>query len=191
MFRLNPVMRGGICESAIILSFPLLAEDVEVEEAKQREPHMVVTASATEVNLKDAPASISVLTAEDIPRRPVQTLPDVLRDVPAVHLTTEREHRTGARLRGLPPPCAPPPFRLSPPLPSLFSDRNQRSVGVLAPLPGRLVGVGWIGVSFFFWGNFTCLRLFAPFLGVVAMFVFSTRSWFWCLWVFPVLSALC
>ncbi|MBM7343842.1 catecholate siderophore receptor CirA [Pantoea coffeiphila] len=101
MFRLNPVMRGGLCASAIILSFPLLAEDVEVEEAKQREQQMVVTASATEVNLKDAPASISVITAEDIQRRPVQNLRDVLRDVPGVQLTNEGDNRKGVSLRGL------------------------------------------------------------------------------------------
>lgn len=100
MFRLNPVMRGGLCASAIILSFPLLAEDVETEE-KQREQQMVVTASATEVNLKDAPASISVITAEDIQRRPIQNLRDVLRDVPGVQLTNEGDNRKGVSLRGL------------------------------------------------------------------------------------------
>ncbi|MBK0002400.1 catecholate siderophore receptor CirA [Erwinia sp. S38] len=101
MFRLNPVMRGGLCASVIMMSFPLLAEDVEVEEAKQREQQMVVTASATEVNLKDAPASISVITAEDIQRRPVQNLRDVLRDVPGVQLTNEGDNRKGVSLRGL------------------------------------------------------------------------------------------
>jgi outer membrane receptor for ferrienterochelin and colicins len=40
---------------------------------------MVVTASATEQNLKDAPASISVITQEDLQRKPVQNLKDVLR----------------------------------------------------------------------------------------------------------------
>ncbi|KDX53179.1 colicin I receptor domain protein [Escherichia coli 2-177-06_S4_C1] len=33
---------------------------------------MVVTASSVEQNLKDAPASISVITQEDLQRKPVQ-----------------------------------------------------------------------------------------------------------------------
>jgi len=96
MFKLNPVMRGGLCASALILSFPLLADDRD-----DREQQMVVTASATEVNLKDAPASISVITAEDLQRRPVQNLRDVLRDVPGVQITNEGDNRKGVSLRGL------------------------------------------------------------------------------------------
>lgn len=101
MFRLNPVVRGGLCASVIMLPFPLLAEDVEIEQEKQREQQMVVTASASEINLKEAPASISVITAEDIQRRPVQNLRDVLRDVPGVQLTNEGDNRKGVSLRGL------------------------------------------------------------------------------------------
>ncbi|MEA7931678.1 TonB-dependent receptor plug domain-containing protein, partial [Salmonella enterica subsp. enterica serovar Montevideo] len=40
---------------------------------------MVVTASAIEQNLRDAPASISVITQQDLQRRPVQNLKDVLK----------------------------------------------------------------------------------------------------------------
>jgi len=97
MFRLNPVVRGGLCASALTLSFPILADEIE----KQSEETMVVTASATEVNLKDAPASISVITAEDIKRKPVQNLRDVLREVPGVQLTNEGDNRKGISLRGL------------------------------------------------------------------------------------------
>jgi outer membrane receptor for ferrienterochelin and colicins len=62
---------------------------------------MVVTASATEQNLKDAPASISVITQEDLQRKPVQNLKDVLRDVPGVQLTSEGDNRKGVSIRGL------------------------------------------------------------------------------------------
>lgn len=96
MFSLNPVMRGGLCASAIILSFPLLADDRD-----DKEQQMVVTASASAVNLKDAPASISVITAEELQRRPVQNLRDVLRDVPGVQITDEGDNRKGVSLRGL------------------------------------------------------------------------------------------
>jgi len=62
---------------------------------------MVVTASATEQNLKDAPASISVITQQDLQRKPVQNLKDVLQDVPGVQLTNEGDNRKGVSIRGL------------------------------------------------------------------------------------------
>jgi Outer membrane receptor for ferrienterochelin and colicins len=62
---------------------------------------MVVTAAATEQNLKDAPASISVITQEDLQRKPVQNLKDVLQDVPGVQLTNEGDNRKGVSIRGL------------------------------------------------------------------------------------------
>ena len=67
MFRLNPVVRGGVCASALSLALPVMA-------ANTQEETMVVSASATEQNLKDAPASISVITQQDLQRKPVQNL---------------------------------------------------------------------------------------------------------------------
>lgn len=54
MFRLNPFVRGGLCASAMSLALPVIAAESS--------DTLVVTASATEQNLKDAPASISVIT---------------------------------------------------------------------------------------------------------------------------------
>ena len=71
MFRLNFV-RSGVCLSAISCAWPVLAVDDDGET-------MVVTASSVEQNLKDAPASISVITQEDLQRKPVQNLKDVLK----------------------------------------------------------------------------------------------------------------
>ncbi|AHE61673.1 colicin I receptor [Escherichia albertii KF1] len=62
---------------------------------------MVVTASSVEQNLKDAPASISVITQEDLQRKLVQNLKDVLKDVPGVQLTNEGDNRKGVSIRGL------------------------------------------------------------------------------------------
>lgn len=95
MFRLNPVVRCGLCASALAMVFPVIADDRENDDT------LVVTASATEVSMKDAPASISVITAEEIKRKPVQNLRDVLRDVPGVQLTNEGDNRKGVSLRGL------------------------------------------------------------------------------------------
>lgn len=63
MFRLNPFVRVGLCLSAISCAWPVLAVDDDGET-------MVVTASSVEQNLKDAPASISVITQEDLQRKP-------------------------------------------------------------------------------------------------------------------------
>ena len=94
MFRLNAVMRGGLCASLFTLALPALAVDDNADT-------MVVTASATEQNLKDAPASISVITQEDLARRPVNNLKDVLQEIPGVQLTNEGDNRKGVSLRGL------------------------------------------------------------------------------------------
>lgn len=93
MFRLNPLMRGGLCASTLALPLPVYAAD--------NGETMVITASAIEQNFKDAPASISVITQEDLQRKPVQNLKDVLREVPGVQLTSEGDNRKGVSLRGL------------------------------------------------------------------------------------------
>jgi outer membrane receptor for ferrienterochelin and colicins len=93
MFRLNPFVRAGLCASVVSLAFPALAD--------VNEETLVVTASATEQSVKDAPASISVITQQDLQRKPVQNLKDVLRDVPGVQLTNEGDNRKGVSIRGL------------------------------------------------------------------------------------------
>lgn len=93
MLRLNPIVRGGLCASVIGLALPAIADD--------REDTLVVTASAIEQNLKDAPASISVITQDDLQKRPVNNLKDVLQNVPGVQLTNEGDNRRGVSLRGL------------------------------------------------------------------------------------------
>ena len=94
MFRLNPFVRVGLCLSAISCAWPVLAVDDDGET-------MVVTASSVEQNLKDAPASISVITQEDLQRKPVQNLKDVLKEVPGVQLANEGDNRKGVSIRGL------------------------------------------------------------------------------------------
>ncbi|WP_312978422.1 catecholate siderophore receptor CirA [Atlantibacter sp.] len=94
MFRLNPLVRGGLCASALTLTLPVMAAD-------NSEETMVVTASSTEQNLKDAPASISVITQQDLQRKPVQNLKEVLKEVPGVQLTNEGDNRQGVSIRGL------------------------------------------------------------------------------------------
>lgn len=97
MIRFNPIVRGGLCASVLTMSCAVAAVETEAD----REDTLVVTASATEQNLKDAPASISVITQQDLRRRPVQNLKDVLQEVPGIQLTNEGDNRQGVSIRGL------------------------------------------------------------------------------------------
>ena len=63
---------------------------------------VVVTATATRRTLQDAPATISVVTRDDLLRRPVQDLTDVLRDVPGVTINGAGLTRRGVSVRGMP-----------------------------------------------------------------------------------------
>lgn len=91
--RFNSIIRSGIY-------VPLLLTSVSIFAASE-EQTMVVTASAGEQSLKDAPASISVITREDLDKKPVQNLKDVLQEVPGVQLTNEGDNRRGVSIRGL------------------------------------------------------------------------------------------
>lgn len=51
------------------------------------EETMVVTASGFEQTIKDAPASISVITKEDLAKKPFRDLTDALADIPGVSVT--------------------------------------------------------------------------------------------------------
>ena len=64
---------------------------------------VVVTASGTAIDIKDAPASISVITREEIERQPVYDLNTLLRRIPGVTGGTSPEGEASKiKLRGLP-----------------------------------------------------------------------------------------
>lgn len=65
--------------SATTYSATLLAEENTIDLDK-----LVVTASGTDLDIKDAPASISVITREDIERAPVTSVAELLSDLPGV-----------------------------------------------------------------------------------------------------------
>ncbi len=95
----TPAMKAGLCAQLFTAAFPVFADDAK--EAKDNEDQIVVTASSVQQNLKDAPASISVITHDDLNKKPVQNLKDVLKDVPGVQLTSEGDNRQGVSIRGL------------------------------------------------------------------------------------------
>lgn len=61
----------------------------------------VVTATITERSLQDAPASITVISREDLASRPVQDLEDALRGTPGLQFTGIGLTRRGVSIRGM------------------------------------------------------------------------------------------
>jgi len=88
-------MRSRKIVLAVAAALPIAAA------AQQELPAVVVTGSATAKAFEDAPASISVLTREDIERRPVQELNELLGTVPGVTLNRSGNMVPGVQLRGL------------------------------------------------------------------------------------------
>jgi len=62
---------------------------------------VVVTASGNEQELREAPASVSVITREDLEKRPVQELAELLGTVEGVTLSRSGNLVPGVQLRGL------------------------------------------------------------------------------------------
>ncbi|WP_282338126.1 TonB-dependent receptor [Pseudomonas sp. PS02288] len=77
---------------------PLFA--VGAEEPLGLQP-LVITATATERQLKDAPASITLITRDDLEKRPVQDLEDALRGTPGLQFTGIGMTRRGISIRGM------------------------------------------------------------------------------------------
>jgi outer membrane receptor for ferrienterochelin and colicins len=72
-------------------------------EAEAVLPVVVITASGTAIDIKDAPASISVITREEIERQPVYDLNTLLRRIPGVTGgTSPVGEQSKIKLRGLP-----------------------------------------------------------------------------------------
>ncbi|EOE0523591.1 catecholate siderophore receptor CirA [Providencia stuartii] len=79
---------------AAITAAPVFADD--------KADSMVVTASSvSKESVVDAPATVTVITQEEIQRRPSQNLVDILREVPGLQFTNEGDNRKGISIRGL------------------------------------------------------------------------------------------
>jgi outer membrane receptor for ferrienterochelin and colicins len=90
------LLAAGVCMAALAGSRPALAD-----EAAQNE--IVVTAAGYEQKVTDAPASISVITAEVIKQRPYTTLIDAVRDLEGVDVgeTTDKTGQRTISIRGM------------------------------------------------------------------------------------------
>ena len=82
----TPWMQSAVALAVIsAMSLHTQANENNASDAKATQlDTIVVTASGAGVNVKDAPASISVITSEDIQRQPFSSLAEVLSDLPGV-----------------------------------------------------------------------------------------------------------
>jgi len=86
-FRLSKIAAASI---TALLSTSICAEDDTI----------VITASGFEQTIKEAPASISVITRQDLENKPFRDLTDALRDIPGVTITGGKGS-TDISLRGM------------------------------------------------------------------------------------------
>ncbi|WP_237416439.1 TonB-dependent receptor domain-containing protein [Helicobacter saguini] len=61
----------------------------------------VSTASGYEQNLRDAPASISVITSEEIMTRPIRDIGDAVQDIPGVYTEQDKTGQNTIKMRGM------------------------------------------------------------------------------------------
>jgi len=113
--RLLAVWWAFLVAAGIILGAgaPLPAEEVKIEEAQKKEardktealPEIVVGATKTERNPADVPASITVITKEDIKRKNIQTTDEALQQVPGTFARRGKglaDTLSSVNLRGFP-----------------------------------------------------------------------------------------
>lgn len=83
---------------SVAAAFPTEAEQSRAHQL----PDVVISATATQHTTADAPASVTVVGREELSRRPIQNLTDVLRDVPGVAINGAGLTRRGVSIRACP-----------------------------------------------------------------------------------------
>jgi len=63
---------------------------------------IVVTAAGTSQDLKDAPASISIVNKEQLKQHPSNRLEEALQDIPGVNVSGSNVNKSDISIRGLP-----------------------------------------------------------------------------------------
>lgn len=82
---------------------PALAEVAEAQQSGSDGGEIVITATAREQQVKDAPASISVITREELDRLPYREVTDALLEIPGVTVTTGEGNSRDISIRGMAP----------------------------------------------------------------------------------------
>lgn len=105
---LRSMVRGSFAGSFFVLSAWMasagdaLAEVPPTSEDAVVLSPLVISATSTERALRDAPASVTVITGEELRERPVLDLTDALRGTPGVTINSIGLGRRGISIRGMP-----------------------------------------------------------------------------------------
>ena len=84
---------------AMIAAF---ATNAMAEEQQTELAPIVVTASGTVQELRDAPASISVISQTQLKKHPANRLENALQDIPGVNVSGSNANKSDISIRGLP-----------------------------------------------------------------------------------------
>ncbi|RFA26786.1 outer membrane receptor protein [Alkalilimnicola ehrlichii] len=93
-------MTGKHCFPLLLLGLCSFSLSAQTPDSPQALDTVVVTASSAAQTLRDAPASISVITREDIEARPVQELAELLGTVEGITLSRSGNSVPGVQIRG-------------------------------------------------------------------------------------------
>lgn len=96
----SPVVAAMLCATPSFAREPATSDEPQ---QVTRPDDLVVTASAREQQVKDAPASISVITREDLERLPYREVTDALLEVPGVTVTPGEGNSRDISIRGFAP----------------------------------------------------------------------------------------
>lgn len=95
----------SLCALAVTVALnPAYADDTPDSQANERIERIIVTASAIEKKLIDAPASVTVVTREDLAMRSYAGLADALRDIEGIDVGSgqDKNGNINITMRGLP-----------------------------------------------------------------------------------------
>src|SRR5690554_6683510 len=95
----------SLCALAITVALnPAYADELASPPTKERIEHIVVTASAIQTKLIDAPASVTVVTREELAMRAYAGLADALRDIEGIDVGSgqDKKGNISITMRGLP-----------------------------------------------------------------------------------------
>ena len=87
--------------SALVTASPALGEESPPRHQVATLPAIVVTATASERNEADTPASVSVINGDDLRQRPVHDLSDAVRDAVGIDVESVGLGRRGLSIRGM------------------------------------------------------------------------------------------
>ncbi len=98
------MMKSNYFSVFVIAFFTPFANSAPVQAIPSNDTlnEIVVTASGTTQDLKDAPASITVINQKSLITKPVNNLLDVLQDVPGVNIGSTGANKQDISIRGLP-----------------------------------------------------------------------------------------